>query len=107
MLVQEAAVKHKDAVACQMKQLAIDNFDLKLQNYKLWKVLERQRSMITDVQAEIDNEKEETEGLLSELQTENYSLRSLLQINEEFHSTDVMKQITEEIRKQEQQLDSE
>ena len=42
-----------------------------MQNYKLWNVLERQRSMVADVQSEIDAEREETEGLLAELQTEN------------------------------------
>ena len=61
-----------------MKQLAIDNYEIKVQNYKLWSILEKQRSMVADVQSEIDAEREETEGLLAELQTENLSLRSLL-----------------------------
>ena len=61
-----------------MKQLAIDNYEIKVQNYKLWEILEKQRSMVADVQSEIDAEREETEGLLAELQTENLSLRSLL-----------------------------
>ena len=61
-----------------MKQLAIDNYEIKVQNYKLWSLLEKQRSMVADVQSEIDAEREETEGLLAELQTENLSLRSLL-----------------------------
>lgn len=54
--------------------------------------------MVTDVQAEIDDEREETEGLIAELQTENESLRSLLQINDEFHSADVYEKITEQLK---------
>ena len=61
-----------------MKQLALDNYEVKIQNYKLWNVLEKQRSMVADVQAEIDAEREDTESLLAELQAENLSLRSLL-----------------------------
>ena len=65
MLCQEVAVKQKDAVACQVKLLAVENYKLKITNFKFWNLLERQRNIVADVQAEIDAEREETEALIS------------------------------------------
>ena len=65
MLCQEAAVKQKDAVSCQVKLLAVENYKLKITNFKFWKLLERQRNIVASVQAEIDSEREETEALIS------------------------------------------
>ena len=65
MMCQEAAVKQKDAVAFQVKLLAVENYKLKITNFKFWKLLERQRNIVADVQAEIDAEREESEALIS------------------------------------------
>ena len=61
-------MRQKDAVACQLKHLAIENYKLKITNSKFWSLLERQRSLVSEVQAEIDEERQETEQLIAQLE---------------------------------------
>ena len=56
----------------------MENYELKIQNAKLWTVIERQRKAFNEAQEVIDQDREEADQLCNELETENKHLRELL-----------------------------
>ena len=107
MLLQTEMLQQKDFVACKVKTLALENYELKVQNSKLWQTIERQRDAFGKAQEEIDEDREESERLLEELATENERLRELLRTHEAFHGASLQEQIREAIKSAEKQVASE
>ena len=70
----------KDFVACKLIQVAAQSFELKVQNSKLWTLIERQKEAFCKAQQEIDADREESERLINELFEENMKLRDILRI---------------------------
>ena len=85
-----------------MKKMAISNYELKVQNSKLWSIVERQREAFEAAQAEIDEDRQEADMLIEQLEAENQSLRSLLHINTDFNSQESIDK-TLKLREQEYQ----
>ena len=92
----------KDFVACKLTEAAAQNFELKTQNAKLWDLAERQKKAFQEAQAEIDEDREESERLIEDLTIENEQLRRILKIRDEFHVPDMSAYLTEQLRKAEQ-----
>ena len=78
MIIQNEMLYQKDFVACKLTQIALETYELKVQNAKLWTVIERQRKAFNEAQEVIDQDREEADRLCNELETENKQLRELL-----------------------------
>ena len=46
MILQGEMLRQKDFVASQLTQIATENYELKLQNAKLWAVIEKQKKAL-------------------------------------------------------------
>ena len=104
MILQGEMIRQKDFVASQLTQVATENYELKLQNAKLWAVIEKQKKVLLSAQEEIEADKEEAESLIEELAAENEHLRSLLRISDGFHSADMLSKLSENIKAAESEL---
>lgn len=104
MILQSEMLHQKDFVACKLKQVAVENYELKLQNARLWTLVERQKQAFLTAQEELDMEREEQECMLEELITENKSLRDILKISDQFNSASFHELVTESLRQAETQI---
>ena len=62
--------------------------------------------MFEAAQAELDEDRQESDRLISELATENEQLRSVLKIRDEFHIPDMTAYISEALKRAETSLAS-
>ena len=88
----------KDFIACKLTQVALENYELKVQNQKLWDTVNQQREVFYKAQEEIDEDREESDRLLNELETENSRLREILQISDKFHCIDIQQEIKDGLK---------
>jgi len=104
MLLQSEMISQKELVACHLRQVAVENFELRQQNARLWTVIGRQRNALFTAQEELDEDRAESESLLEELACENKSLRDLLRISDRFSGETIQKQLNDCLKQAEAQV---